>query len=86
VHGLTQGQLDQLIGNEHTLLPDSGSFTIPSCRTSLPDDFDALVEREFRSADVVRAEFLCPEGEEPRRTGTRLSLDAPYPDGHPLAE
>ena len=42
--------------------------------------------REFREPDDVRAEFLCPEGEEPQRTGTRLPLDAPYPDGHPLAD
>ena len=51
----------------------------------------SLVERalrwgEFSSAEDVRAELLCPDGAEPQRTGILLPLDAPYPDGHPLAD
>jgi uncharacterized protein YjbI with pentapeptide repeats len=90
VQYLTQTQLDQMIGNAGTLLPDTGNLTIPSCWKTPPEGFDALVERvserEFRSAEDVRSEFLCPAGEEPQRTGTRLPVDAPYPAGHPLAD
>jgi hypothetical protein len=79
-----------MIGNTDTLLPDTGTLTIPSCWKTPPEGFDALVERvarlERRATDAIRAEFLCPEGAEPQRTGTRRSLDAPYPDGHPLAD
>jgi hypothetical protein len=78
-----------MIGNAGTLLPDDGGLTIPSCWKTPPEGFDALVQRvsdqESRFADAVRAEFLCPEGTEPQPTGTPLPLDAPYPDGHPLA-
>jgi uncharacterized protein YjbI with pentapeptide repeats len=87
--GLTQDQLDQMVGNGQTLLPDTGTLTIPSCWKTPPYGFNALVERvggrEPRRPGEIRAEFLCPEGQEPRRTGTRLPLDAPYPEGHPLA-
>lgn len=36
------------------------------------------------TSSELRAEYVCPPGEEPERTGTRLPLDAPYPEGHPL--
>ena len=79
---LTQGQLDQMIGNVQTLLPNVGNLSIPSCWKTPPEGFDALVDRVAE----VRADFLCPAGEEPQRTGTPLAVDAPYPPGHPLAD
>ena len=92
--GLTQNQLDQMIGNAETLLPetlDDGAVpSIPSCWATPPPFFEAMIARmpygdEDRANDL-RAEFLCPDGTEPVRTGTPLALDAPYPDGHPLAD
>jgi hypothetical protein len=83
-----------MIGDAETLLPltlapDTGNhFTIPACWTSPPEGFDALIEGIARNdpidADQLRAEFLCPAGEVPQRTGTPLPVDAPYPEGHPL--
>ena len=91
--GLTQAQLDQMIGNEMTLLPeDERTLTIPSCWKEAPPFLDAKIANMpevrlgLRSPEEVRAAFLCPPGEEPKRTGTRLPLDAPYPEGHPLAD
>ncbi|WP_111431145.1 pentapeptide repeat-containing protein [Rhodobacteraceae bacterium DSL-40] len=88
---LTQEQLDQMIGNEMTLLPkDEGTLTIPSCWRGAPAFLDAKIANMpdvgggRRAPEKVRAEFLCPPGEEPKRTGTRLPLDAAYPEGHPL--
>jgi hypothetical protein len=88
--GLTQAQIDHMVGSRQTLLPETGGFTIPSCWKSPPAGFDAFVERvsvrELRSSDDVRAEFICADGEEPQRTGTQHPVDATYPDGHPLAD
>ena len=70
--GLTQDQLDQLIGNEHTLLPDTGSFTIPSCWKTPPDGFDALVER------VAERSFAPPTTSAPSSSAPRArSRSAP---------
>jgi len=92
--GLTQDQLDQMIGNSETLLPETlgdGSLpSIPSCWATPPPFLDPLIallsSGNERLADNLRAKFLCPEGTPPARTGTPLALDAPYPDGHPLAD
>ena len=40
---------------------------------------------EPRSMNELRAQVLRHDGEEPTRAGPSLALDAPYPDGHPLA-
>jgi hypothetical protein len=92
--GLTQAQLDELIGDPDTLLPDRPSdngtpLYVWSCWETPPAGFDALVQRvsdgEFRDPQEVRAEFLC--GREPRhRTGTPLSVEAPRPPDHPLGD
>jgi hypothetical protein len=92
--GLTQDQHDQMIGNSETLLPetlDDGSVpSIPSCWTTPPPFFEAMVARQSFGIDDLandlRAQYLCPDGAEPARTGTPLALDAPYPDGHTLAD
>lgn len=92
---LTQGQLDELIGNAGTLLPDgkapdSGQpYYIWSCWETPPDGFDDLIRRiaeaSFEGPNDLRAEFLC--GGSPRlKLETGLALDAPYPPNHPLAD
>jgi hypothetical protein len=91
---LTQAQLDQLIGNEETLLPltpaDTGDpFFIWSCWKTPPTGLGVilLVAGPFAS-DVdraaLRAEFLCGPGNPRRKTGTPWPLDKPRPEGHPL--
>lgn len=93
VHGLTQSGLDRMVGNATTLLParlDDGTVpSIPSCWATPPPFFEAMIARLSSGnedwAYKLRAEFLCPEGTDPVRTGTPLPLDAPYPEGHPLA-
>ncbi|MEM8572034.1 MAG: pentapeptide repeat-containing protein [Pseudomonadota bacterium] len=92
---LTQAQLDQMIGDANTLLPDGlapdtgEAYSIPSKWRDAPPFFDEMLQEHwkygFDSADDLRDAFLCAEGEEPERTGTPLPLDAPYPEGHPLA-
>ena len=72
--GLTQGQLDQMIGNEQTLLPDTGGFTIPSCWKTPPDGFDALVERVARWSSARRT-TSAPSSSAPRAR----SRSAPAP-------
>jgi len=86
-----------MIGDPGTLLPDDPApdsdepYSILSCWPAPgPDFFEPMIavmtaKRFERTAKVLRAQFLCPEGTEPRRTGTPLALNAPYPDGHPLA-
>ena len=91
--GLTQAQLEELIGNPDTLLPDGPSDTgapfyvwscweTPAARlrpVSTPLALAASRPRE------TAPEFLC--GREPRhKTGTPLAVDAPRPPGHPLGE
>jgi hypothetical protein len=89
---LTQEQLDQMTGNSETLLPvalfDGTHPSIPSCWNTPPKFFDAMIDSIVRRGHVqrkLRAKLLCPSGQDPQRTGTSLALDAPYPDGHPLA-
>jgi len=96
---LTQAQLDRMIGNADTLLPDGLApdthepYSIPSRWTAPGPPFleqmiaTLGVPSVFGpTTDDLRNEFLPPEGVEPPRTGTPLALDAPYPDGHPLAD
>jgi hypothetical protein len=93
---MTQAQLEDLIGNEDTLLPDGPSdtgepFFVWSCWETPPPEFERIVATAagFMAPDFVRAalraEFVCGPGNPRRKTGTPLALDAPYPEGHPLA-
>jgi hypothetical protein len=82
-----------MVGNAGTLLPDGPSDTgqrwyVWSCWETPPPDLDEIVATAAVSdadATALRAEFLCGTGNPRRKTGTPLALDAPYPDGHPLA-
>lgn len=92
---LTQSQLDQMIGNEATLLPatpapDTGKpYTIPSCWERPPVFLDVMVTHIAdhiwlrRPEAEIRADFLCGR-HPPFRHSTRLPLNAPRPEGHPL--
>jgi uncharacterized protein YjbI with pentapeptide repeats len=95
--GLTQTQLENFIGNTGTLLPTGNApgtgapFYVWSCWEQPPPGLEHIVKLaagpDATDADraALRAEFVCGR-HSPRRTGTPLSLDAPYPQGHPLAE
>ena len=94
---LTQAQLEALVGNAEALLPDGPApdtgkaFYIWSCWETPPFDLDRVVAvaAGLRATDAnraaVRARLLCGPDNPRRKTGTPLALDAPYPDGHPLA-
>jgi hypothetical protein len=92
---LMQAQLEELIGNDGTLLPDRPNedgepYYVWSCWETPPTDFDAIVERSARfsgdNPSILRATFLCSPDNPRRKVGTPLALDAPYPEGHPLAD
>lgn len=94
IHVPKQADLEGLIGNDDTLLPDGLNengehFYVWSCWETPPQGFDGLIERTsqvgLESADELRARYLCIPGNPRRKVGTPLALDAPYPDGHPLA-
>jgi hypothetical protein len=89
---LFQGQLETVIGNSGTLLPDypdanGQEYSVASCWDVPPPDFEDLLAKALRfggsRADLLD-EWLCGR-EPPARVGTRLPVDAPYPPGHPLA-
>ncbi|WP_392664727.1 pentapeptide repeat-containing protein [Amaricoccus sp. B4] len=90
---LTQDQLDYMIGNAMTLLPETLSDgSVPRLRTCWerkPRFYDSMVRIWHKRFDFdewqISEEFLC-QRHPPIETGIRLSLDAPYPEGHPLAE
>ncbi|MFO1104872.1 MAG: pentapeptide repeat-containing protein [Amaricoccus sp.] len=77
---LSQAQLDGLVGNAGTLLPDHPApdtglpYSIPSCWPSPPPGFAAL---EARLGTEETARLLCPPGEAPRPTGTPCPADTP---------
>ena len=82
-----------MIGNAATLPPETlGVGAIPSSAARgrrLRHVFETLIDRRSygeENANALRAEFLCPEGQEPARTGTPLALDGHYPEGGPLAD
>ena len=94
--GLSQFQLVELIGNKDTLLPtgpsDAGEpFYVWSCWKAAPLGFDTIVASaagplaDDAARAALRAEFLCGPGNPRLKTGAPLALDAPYPEGHPLA-
>jgi hypothetical protein len=93
---LTQAHFDGLIGNQSTLLPsgtasDTGEpFFVWSCWEKPPGNLDAIVNTVAgpSGTDPDRAalrSFFDPQNPR-RKTGTPLPVDAPYPEGHPLAE
>jgi uncharacterized protein YjbI with pentapeptide repeats len=95
--GLRQAQLDDMIGDADTLLPDGSSDTgepwyVWSCWETPPPNIEAIIATAaapFASdADraTLRAEFLCGPGNPRIKTGTPFPVDAPYPEGHPLAD
>jgi len=73
--GLTQAQLESLIGNSATILPDGPSKTgkplyIWSCWEDPPPDFDRLLlnamTMTLTDPKLLRGEFLCGP-DNPRR-------------------
>ena len=60
-----------------------GPANVWSCWETPPRVSSASPSWEFRSADDVRAEFLCGPSNPRRKTGTPLALDAPYPGPPP---
>jgi hypothetical protein len=92
--GLTQAQLENVIGDAATLLPDSPAddtgepYRVYTCWTDPPGNLDDLIDHVApwdEAGEALRAEWLCGPDNPRRPTGTPLALDAPYPDGHPLA-
>ncbi len=85
---LSQAQLDLVIGNSKTLLPDGldkdtkAPFYVWSCWETAPEGFDAMVKRIaarrflIETEESLRKQFLC--GDAPRvKTGTPAPLDTP---------
>lgn len=93
---LLQSQLEQVIGDRFPLLPDRMNengepYHVWSCWETPPPDFDAILAAaagpfaDEAERDELRRRFLCGPDNPRRKTGAPLSLDAPYPEGHPLA-
>jgi uncharacterized protein YjbI with pentapeptide repeats len=88
---LTQSLLDAFIGNDTTLLPEG--LHVWSCWEAPPIGFEALIETAIDpmlDSDFMRQslrdESIC-NPENPRRpSGTQLSVEVRYPDGHPPAQ
>jgi uncharacterized protein YjbI with pentapeptide repeats len=96
VEGLANEQLEFAIGNDSTLLPDyvdpvSGEpLRVYNCWGRAPSRFDEMLTAVpwITEADLqtLRSTWpLCGPDNPRRPTGTPLALDAPYPEGHPLA-
>jgi uncharacterized protein YjbI with pentapeptide repeats len=91
--GLTQAQLESLIGNKGTLLPegpapDTGQpYYVWSCWETPPSDLDRIVSTasgtDVADRAALRAEFLCGHDNPHRKTGTPGPLDSP---DRPLAD
>ncbi len=78
---LTQSQLDQVIGNDRTILPldaETGEqLYVWTCWAEPPLTMDGLLRHFPNSQHVeLRAQWLCPEGVEPERTGRPEALPA----------
>ena len=92
--GLKQVQLEALIGNEGTLLPEGNApdtgepWYVWSCWETPPLGFDRLRKIVSRytaytpdTSEELRAQFLCGPGNPRVKTGTRLAPDAPLSRG-----
>ena len=88
--GLTQAQLDGLIGNRATLIPDglapetNRPFTIWSCWAEPPDYFEEILDalvgaksfgNKYDSIDEARSDMLCAFGRSPEPRGVPCALD-----------
>ncbi|MEM8569947.1 MAG: pentapeptide repeat-containing protein [Pseudomonadota bacterium] len=78
---LLQEQLDQMIGNAETLLPETldaetgRPFSIPTCWPEPPEAFVSLMSSRYDyDWEADRIGFRCPYGP-PSRTGTPCALD-----------
>ncbi len=92
---LTQGQLETVIGDKHTLMPmaDKGTdaLFVWSCwdGEKLPDNFQKIFAGQrlrWETIEDTRAKYICPEGTSPQPTGTPWPLNKPRPAGHPLGD
>jgi hypothetical protein len=79
-----QAQLENLIGNAGTLLPDGPSDTgqpyyVWSCWETAPPDLDGIVENDAQdspdSPEELRAKLLCGPGNPRRKTGTPCPVE-----------
>ncbi|MFQ8429907.1 pentapeptide repeat-containing protein [Amaricoccus sp. W119] len=92
--GLTQAHLDQWIGDVHTLLPegiapDTGEpYHIWNCWKAPPIAFEALIDslgKHYGGPARLRDRVLCGSNARQKLRNGR-SLDAPYPNDHPIAK
>lgn len=94
--GLSQDQLDQMIGDGETLLPTldprtGEAFHVWTCWDAPQRDLEEMVSLtlaakllgEDRRASV-RGGLVCGPGNPRRKTGTPWPVEAPRPEGHPL--
>jgi len=93
---LTQDQLDEMVGDEETLLPDGPApdtgkaYHVWTCWQQSPPDLDAIVELISIPATtemervVLRLALVCGTMTLRSQTGTPLAIDKPRPPGHPL--
>jgi uncharacterized protein YjbI with pentapeptide repeats len=84
--GLTQSQLDEVIGNDGTLLPDGNApdtgqpLYVWSCWDSAPPEIDRIVAvavDPFKGEATLRAEFVCGPDNPRRKTGTPCAVELP---------
>jgi uncharacterized protein YjbI with pentapeptide repeats len=79
--GLTQDQLDTVIGDVGTLLPHDPPLRVWTCWTDPPANLDALLQRAepFDEArrDALRAAWVCSPDNPRRPTGTPCPPDLP---------
>lgn len=94
VKGLTQAQLDQWIGDQHTLLPDGLApdtgepYHIWNCWTAPPIGFETLMDsigKHYGGPTHLRAKVLCGNNAR-QKLRNRRSLYALYPNDHPIAK
>ncbi|MCO4824050.1 MAG: pentapeptide repeat-containing protein [Amylibacter sp.] len=92
---LTQEQLEFVIGDEFTLLPEPQFGTVGlgvwSCWSTLklPNNLEGLlknIKRPWETLEQTCAKYVCPKGTSPQKTGTPWPLDKPRPKGHPLGD
>jgi uncharacterized protein YjbI with pentapeptide repeats len=82
---LTQSQLAQVIGNADTILPvdaETGEqLYVWTCWSEPPPNLDALLLRTWLESehDRLRAEWLCPPGADPERTGRPADVETAAP-------
>jgi hypothetical protein len=77
--GLTQDQLNMVIGDVDTLLPHDPPLRVWTCWTDPPANLDALLEREETNDEgrraALRAAWVCSPDNPRRPTGTPCPPD-----------